>query len=109
MTSVWFAASGSGEDGDEYDVHEVFATHEAAQAHCDRPGKPKWECRYVQEWKVTGSILTDAEREDLQMWLAECLRQCSTATEGANEELAERWQGRAKRAAAMIERLGGVE
>lgn len=56
MTSVWFAASGSGEDGDEYDVHEVFATHEAAQAHCDRPGKPKWECRYVQEWKVTGSI-----------------------------------------------------
>ena len=29
MTSVWFAASGSGEDGDEYDVHEVFATEEA--------------------------------------------------------------------------------
>ena len=55
------------------------------------------------------ATLTDAEREDLQMWLAECLRQCSTATEGANEELAERWQGRAKRAAAMIERLGGVE
>ena len=53
------------------------------------------------------ATLTDAEREDLQMWLAECLRQCSTATEGANEELAERWQGRAKRAAAMIERLGG--
>ena len=51
--------------------------------------------------------LTDAEREDLREWLAECLRQCSTATEGANEELAERWQGRAKRAAAMLERLGG--
>lgn len=50
--------------------------------------------------------LTDAEREDLQMWLAECLRQCSAATEGGNEELAERWQGRAKRAAAMIERTG---
>lgn len=63
MTSVWFAASGSGEDGDEYDVHAVFATHEAAQAHCDRPGKPKWECRYVEEWKVTGSILADAERQ----------------------------------------------
>ena len=47
------------------------------------------------------------ERADLKMWLAECLRQASTATEGCNEELAERWQGRAKRAAAMIERLGG--
>lgn len=45
--------------------------------------------------------LTDAEREDLQMWLAECLRQCSAATEGGNAELAERWQWRAKRAAAM--------
>ena len=51
--------------------------------------------------------LTDAERDDICVWLAECLRQASTATEGCNEELAERWQGRAKRAAAMIERLGG--
>lgn len=51
--------------------------------------------------------LTDAERDDLRVWLAECLRQASTATEGANHELAERWQGRAKRAAAMIDRLGG--
>lgn len=63
MTSVWFAASGSGEDGDEYDVHGVFATREAAQAHCDRPDKPTWEHRYVQEWEVTGSMLTDEERE----------------------------------------------
>lgn len=51
--------------------------------------------------------LTDAEREDLAMWLAECLRQCSAATDGGNEELADRWQGRANRAAAMLERLGG--
>lgn len=63
MTSVWFAASGSGEDGDEYAVHEVFATKEAAQAHCDRPDKPKWEHCYVQEWKVTGPILADVECE----------------------------------------------
>ena len=49
--------------------------------------------------------LTDAEREDLAMWRAECLRQCSAATDGGNEELAERWQGRANRAAAMLERL----
>jgi hypothetical protein len=51
--------------------------------------------------------LTDAERDDIRVWLAECLRQASAATEGGNEELAERWQGRAKRAAAMIERTGG--
>ena len=51
--------------------------------------------------------LTDAERDDICVWLAECLRQASTATEGCNEELAERWTGRAKRAAAMLERLGG--
>lgn len=63
MTSVWFATSGNGEDGVPYDVHEVFATQEAAQAHCDRPDKPKWEHRYVQEWEVTGSLLTGAERE----------------------------------------------
>lgn len=67
MTSVWFAASGSGEDGDEYDVHEVFATREAAQAHCDRPDKPTWEHRYVQEWEVMGSMLT-AEERDAVKW-----------------------------------------
>jgi hypothetical protein len=50
--------------------------------------------------------LTDEERADLNVWLAECLRQCSTATEGGESDLAERWQGRARRAAAMIERLG---
>jgi hypothetical protein len=50
--------------------------------------------------------LTDAERSDLKVWLAECLRQCSTATEGGESDLAERWQGRARRAAAMIARLG---
>jgi len=69
MTSVWFACSGSGEDGDEYDVHAVFATHEAAQAHCDRPGKPKWECRYVEEREVTGSILTDAEKQAVEYYI----------------------------------------
>ena len=53
------------------------------------------------------ATLTDAERTDLELWLAECLRQCSAATEGGNAELAERWQGRASRAAAMLERTGG--
>lgn len=53
------------------------------------------------------SMLTDAERDDLRVWLAECLRQASAATEGGNEELAERWLGRSRRAAALLERLGG--
>lgn len=70
MTSVWFAASGSGEDGDEYDVHEVFATEADARAHCDRPDRPSWEHHYVQEWEVTGSLLTDEEREAVE-WAAE--------------------------------------
>ena len=59
------------------------------------------------EAEIARLRLTDAEREDLAMWLAECLRQCIAATDGGNEELAERWQGRAKRTAAMLERLGG--
>lgn len=54
--------------------------------------------------EVTRLRLTDAERDDLQVWLAECLRQGSTATEGGNEELTERWRGRAQRAAALLER-----
>ena len=59
------------------------------------------------EAEVARLRLTDEEQDDLRVWLAECLRQASIATEGANVELAERWQGRAKRAAAMLERLGG--
>lgn len=53
-------------------------------------------------------VLTDAERADLQTWLAECLRQCSTATAVGRSGSAARWQGRATRAAAMLARLGGV-
>ena len=53
------------------------------------------------------AALTDAERDDLRVWSAECVRQASTAMDGGNEELAERWMGRAWRAAAMIERLRG--
>lgn len=63
----------------------------------------------VCEGDVTVTVdatLTDAERDDHRVWLAECLRQASTATEGGNEELAERWLGRSRRAAALLERLG---
>lgn len=58
------------------------------------------------EAEIARLRLTDAERDDLRVWLTECLRQASTATEGANEELAERWLGRSRRAAALLERLG---
>lgn len=51
--------------------------------------------------------LTDEERVDVAMWLHECLRQCSLATDGGNEEVAERWNQRAKRAAALLDRIGG--
>jgi hypothetical protein len=49
--------------------------------------------------------LTDEEREDLQMWVAECMRQCSNATDGNDWDAAERWSGKAVRAAQMLERL----
>lgn len=52
--------------------------------------------------------LTDEEMDDLRAWLLDCLRRVSTLTEGGNVALAERWKERAKRAAAMIERLSGV-
>ena len=51
--------------------------------------------------------LTDAEREDVRMWMTECLRQCSAATDGNDWDAAERWSGRASRASALLERLGG--
>lgn len=63
----------------------------------------------VCEGDVTVTVdatLTDAERDDHRVWLAECLRQASAATEGGNEELAERWLGRSRRAASLLERLG---
>ena len=50
-------------------------------------------------------ILTDEERADLQMWAAECLRQCSNATDGNDWDAAERWSARAARAAKILERL----
>jgi hypothetical protein len=49
--------------------------------------------------------LTDEERADLQMWEAECLRQCSGATDGGDLDAAERWSGRAARAVGLLERL----
>ena len=50
------------------------------------------------------ATLTDAERDDLQYWLAECLRQCIAAKDGGSEDIAERWQGRANRVACLLDR-----
>lgn len=50
------------------------------------------------------STLTDAEREDLRMWRTECLRQFADATDGGDPEAAERWSGRAERAAQILTR-----
>lgn len=101
--SPLYALSGNAENVDWTDIAETGRAH--ADNLVGEPGITK--LMHLMAYEIDRLRLTDAEREDLQMWLAECLRQCSTATEGANEELAERWQGRAKRAAAMIERLGG--
>jgi hypothetical protein len=49
--------------------------------------------------------LTAEEREDLQMRISECLGQCRNATDGNDWGAAERWSGRAARAAKMLERL----
>ena len=57
------------------------------------------------EAEVAMLRLTDEERVDVAMWLSECLRQCSLATDGGNEEVAERWRHRSERAARMLERL----
>ncbi len=49
--------------------------------------------------------LTDEERDDITIWLAECLRQYS-ATQGLeNGDVAERWRHRALRAGHMLKRL----
>jgi hypothetical protein len=63
-----------------------------------------WACHEAAD-KIDRMRLTDKERVDVAMWLSECLRQCSLATDGGNEEVAERWRHRSERAARMLERL----
>ena len=49
--------------------------------------------------------LTDAERDDITIWLAECLRQCSATTGLENGDVAERWRHRALRAGHILTRF----
>ena len=80
-------------------AHDWRVACESAEAASKEIGQLKAEIAQLR--------LTDAEREDVRMWMTECLRQCSAATDGGDPEAAERWSGRATRAAAMLERQGG--
>jgi hypothetical protein len=64
MTSVWLATNGgSGEDGDEWLLFDIFATEEAASAHVAEENARRGFMEFeVEEWSVKGSPLTDAER-----------------------------------------------
>ena len=84
-------------------VEDNATNHDAAPAARAQPDPAGRDSDYVAG---TGDTLTDAEREDVRMWMTECLRQCSAATDGGDREAAERWSGRATRAAALLERLG---
>jgi hypothetical protein len=87
------------------DLHrEVFDTEEQAEREMYR-GSPPGVCTAKVVSLHLKPTLTDEEREDLQMWATECLRQCSGATDGGDWDAAERWSGRAARAAAMLQRL----
>ena len=65
MTSVWLATNGgSGEDGDEWLLFDIFATEEAANAHVAEENARRGFMEFeVEEWSVKGSPLTDEERE----------------------------------------------
>jgi hypothetical protein len=49
--------------------------------------------------------LTHEERDDITIWLAQCLRQCSATTGLGNGDVAERWRHRALRAGHMLTRF----
>lgn len=75
----------------------------------ERPGASADSVASAPVYRHPHPTLTDEEGDDLRVWIAECMRQCSTATDGGNEELAERWRGRAHRAMSLLVRMGGGE
>ena len=68
MTSVWLATNGgSGEDGDEWLLFDIFATEEAASAHVAEENARRGFMEFeVEEWSVNGSPLTGEEREAIR-------------------------------------------
>jgi hypothetical protein len=72
MTSVWLVTNGgSGEDGDEWHLFDIFATEEAANAHVAEENARRGFMEFeVEEWSVKGSPLTDEEREAIGYFAA---------------------------------------
>lgn len=64
MTSVWLVTNGgSGEDGDEWLLNSVHATKESADLAVSTN---QWH-REVEEWDLDGSVLTQEEREAVEI------------------------------------------
>jgi hypothetical protein len=97
--------------GSQADAYEIRRSDGALEAltTCVRMAEQILRCigvgTIIPLYRQPQPTLTDAERVDVAMWLSECLRQCSLATDGGSEEVAERWRNRSKRAAEMLERL----
>jgi hypothetical protein len=74
MTSVWLVTNGgSGEDGDEWHLFDIYATEEAANAHVAEENARRGFMEFeVEEWGVKGSPLTDEEREAIERVAKHC-------------------------------------
>jgi hypothetical protein len=71
-----------------------------------RDGETRWpKSQTVPLYLAPQPTLTDEERDDITIWLAECLRQCSATTGLENGDVAERWRHRALRAGHMLTRF----
>ena len=63
MSNVYLVTTGDGSDGDEWNVHGIFASQEAADTFVREASR---NCCYeVEEWGVHGSTLSDSERDAL--------------------------------------------
>jgi len=63
VSNVYLVTTGDGSDGDEWNVHGIFATKEAADNFaCGASNILFYE---VEEWGVHGSALSDSERDAL--------------------------------------------
>jgi hypothetical protein len=92
MTSVWLATNGgSGEDGDEWLLFDIFATEEAANAHVAEENARRGFMEVeVEEWSVKGSPLTDEERGVLRGLAEDASYRCADFTERVVRGLLER-------------------
>jgi hypothetical protein len=110
MTSVWLVTNGgSGEDGDEWHLFDIYATEEAANAHVAEENARRGFMEFeVEEWNVKGSPLTDAERAAIKMAVAACKveEELNTACDG-RQSFAGLWSDRAGVLRSLLERTRG--